>query len=392
MTKITLLKIGLVVQVMLRFSSTLNSQSTNYAISRKDLNVPQAKLSQVASKIEFIPLEFNRDCTIDMFYGYQVAKAGDNWLVWSIVGNGFIFNPDGKYLGKVGKKGKGPGEYTQFRRITWDEGSKKYLMLLTQNRVNVYNPDGSFDRQVKYNIDGEIWKIAILKDKWILLESVPQGGDFVKLQYQYSDNKGVTRAPVTIDLKNIIGNRPYFTDWNSFYVYDEMLRFGGYPPYIIYQLDRLNKWESIYSFEIPVKQLPDNLNPMPPNNAEFENFVATYGKLDWVQEFNNFFLVRFTSPKRNHFLVRKGTRELLNCSYDENSKLGVGLIDDLAGGPCFLPMLETRQNEWITLISSSDLIEKSQPHGRYANELRNAQKKVDQNSNPVIIKVTLITL
>jgi hypothetical protein len=190
------------VQVTLLSSSTLCSQTEHYEITKKDLRNPQAKLSQVASKIEFIPLEFNKECLIDMHYGYHVTKAGENWLVSSSFGSGFIFNSQGKYLGKVGQKGKGPGEYTQFHQIMWDKGIEKYLMLMSQNRINIYNPDGSFSHQIKYETYGKIWSIAIIKDKWIFLEAVPKEGDFVKLQYQYSDRNGITQSPVNIDIGN----------------------------------------------------------------------------------------------------------------------------------------------------------------------------------------------
>lgn len=388
MTKKTFLVFWVYVQMTLLSASTLYSQTVHYAITKKDLRTPQAKLSQVASKIEFIPLEFNKECLIEMHYGYQVTKAGENWLVSSSFGSGFIFNSEGKYLGKVGRKGKGPGEYTQFYRIMWDDEIEKYLMLMSRNRINVYNPDGSFNHLVKFDIEGDIWKIAALNGKWIFLKAVPDG-DNVKLQYQYSDHNGITQAPVTLDFKNTLGKLPYMAIWNRFYVWDGNLRFGGYPPYEIYQKDHLNNWKSIYSFEIPAKPLPDNLNLVPPNDSEYQTFVQTFGQLDMVQEFSKFFLVEFRSPKRHYFLVNKDRKGLLNCSYDTNTKLGEGLIDDLSGGPCFLPSLEIGNNEWVSLVSALDLIEKSHPQGPCAKDLKNTLKNIDQNSNPVIVKVTL---
>jgi hypothetical protein len=89
--------------------------------------------------------------------------------------------------------------------------------------------------------------------------------------------------------------------------------------------------------------------------------------------------------------VNKDSKGLLNCSYDydTHTKLGEGLIDDLSGGPCFLPRLETGNSEWISLVSALDIIENSQPQGPYANILKKTLEHIDQNSNPVIVKVTL---
>jgi hypothetical protein len=70
------------------------------------------------------------------------------YILDSFIAKGvFVFNMDGKFIGKIGSLGKGPGEYTNISDFTIDTVNQE-LYLLANQRIHKYTADGTFIKTI----------------------------------------------------------------------------------------------------------------------------------------------------------------------------------------------------------------------------------------------------
>ncbi|MFW5804797.1 MAG: 6-bladed beta-propeller, partial [bacterium] len=83
----------------------------NYNISNGITENANLNLSSIADDIITVALETTEDCSLGAI---RETRITDQYiLVRDDFQQVFLFTIDGKFIREVGKKGKGPGEYTQ---------------------------------------------------------------------------------------------------------------------------------------------------------------------------------------------------------------------------------------------------------------------------------------
>ena len=108
-------------------------------------NPVAVKLSEVASSVEYIPLELKDSAYL--FAGMNIL-ATDNSYVFQSANKSvnvafYEFDKDGKYMRSVGSKGRAKGEFVSPKGLCYNSVTKDYA-LLDQNKLIIYGPDGSF--------------------------------------------------------------------------------------------------------------------------------------------------------------------------------------------------------------------------------------------------------
>ena len=103
-------------------------------------------LSKYASDIEYIPLETSQESLLPgsavicydkgRFYFWTVSIAGGKDIA--------VFDTCGKFINRIGKLGRGPGEYPNIYHLTMedDKDSTNICVVSLQNAV-IYNTDGN---------------------------------------------------------------------------------------------------------------------------------------------------------------------------------------------------------------------------------------------------------
>lgn len=144
-----------------------------------DLHVKrQINISSIADSISYISLETSPNCLISEIK--EVQQNSDKLFIRSKNGELFCFSKSGKFLNKIGRKGKGPKEYyflldyvisdsfvyilDYSQRIALYDHAGKFkeylkttkqasrMMLLTKNNIACYVPDSQFKSEEKiYN-------------------------------------------------------------------------------------------------------------------------------------------------------------------------------------------------------------------------------------------------
>lgn len=128
-------------------------------------------LSDFADDIIYIPLDSNI-----MLGNINKLEVTDSCFFISTVGSELlVFDRSGKFKNKIGKIGKGPGEYWHSNNFAIDKKSK-LIYLLDQKRVIVYSFNGDYVRDFsirKYG--GDIQDISFLDGKIYLFEFISFG-------------------------------------------------------------------------------------------------------------------------------------------------------------------------------------------------------------------------
>lgn len=112
------------------------------------------RLQDIAD-VRYIPLETNSDVLLDK--DAAIDYVSDKYYVISNRRNGdvFVFNPDGKIKTHFNKKGKGPMEYIQIRRLVFDEKNGEILITFysSPQKFLVYAIDGTYKRTLYLSQD-----------------------------------------------------------------------------------------------------------------------------------------------------------------------------------------------------------------------------------------------
>ncbi|WP_317468941.1 6-bladed beta-propeller [Bacteroides hominis] len=109
--------------------------------------VPSLLLSEVAEKLEIVPLEMTDQSMLGEIRRIQVTDHN----IWIDHGREFYiyrFSRSGKFLNKIGSIGQGPGEYTTYSTFLVDEDKKEVYIIANTNGVLAYDFEGNFKRKI----------------------------------------------------------------------------------------------------------------------------------------------------------------------------------------------------------------------------------------------------
>ncbi len=102
----------------------------------KEIDGTVFNLSTIADSIEYIPLETTDSSFISQIVDIQLTKDFI-FIQDRILEKLLVFSRSGKFLNQIGRKGKGPGEYTSLFTFTTDpEGQNVYLYTSSDRVLN----------------------------------------------------------------------------------------------------------------------------------------------------------------------------------------------------------------------------------------------------------------
>jgi len=77
-------------------------------------------------------------------YSYTINEAGSIYIYDSQDPAVKVFNPEGRFIGTIGRKGQGPGEFQSVSRIVCVPGKRLLTLDGDQNRISLFTDEGSF--------------------------------------------------------------------------------------------------------------------------------------------------------------------------------------------------------------------------------------------------------
>lgn len=310
-------------------------------------NKKELVLSQIATDIQYIPLETKEECLITSVS--QVFAFKNKIIVFDErQRNIYLFENTGKFIRKIGKKGVGPGEYNEAFRVSFND---KDSSILVKDRDNIfYGIDGIFIKKVaKFP---EMGQIDFLGDNIVFSFGRP---DFVfndNFQIAICDknfkvqNRLINRKSEKITLENegkIMGNM-----MNHLQYFSDTLSYWEYKYDTIYRIPDINTCIPRYTFRYSRKQTFSE----PPEGSQarvVEKLIETKSYI-----FLQLYDPAGTSIESvdNEMVYFKKTKEIMTLKFRENIR---GIINDIDGGLQVLPRKSLKDGRIYTSFSPFDL-------------------------------------
>ncbi len=204
------------------------NQLPNYKIGDALIKCDIANKNELISSIRYIQLETSDSCLISepIYFSLYIDKI----IIADSKHNVFLFDTTGKFVKRIGIKGKGPGEYQTIFGYSFDHSTGNIHLSSPQNTM-VYDINGDYIKKLNFKFDFE--SMLVDDGKYIVTKPAFQFPDKTARSVIeiYSENGDVIKK---IDHRGEIGEIPYFTMiyYKNGYTYyreelsDTLLRFG----------------------------------------------------------------------------------------------------------------------------------------------------------------------
>ena len=152
-------------------SCTKNKQNSQalieespYIISTKNNILKTVRYDNFLNNLKFVKLETAQHCLI----GGEIKNVKiDNDLIFILDNNTnlFVFELNGKFLRKIGRRGNGPGEVQSISNFCLNKEMKEIMLFdITKNTILIFGYRGNFVKSIKFNQRLDIKKFeALLK-------------------------------------------------------------------------------------------------------------------------------------------------------------------------------------------------------------------------------------
>jgi hypothetical protein len=110
---------------------------------------PAASLSEVLQPVRTFALQTPASSPIVRLSGVDIATDGRLVVTDGADASAHLFSADGRLLKVLGRKGSGPGEFQIPLSPRFGPDGRIHVLDVRQNRISVFYPDGSLDREVR---------------------------------------------------------------------------------------------------------------------------------------------------------------------------------------------------------------------------------------------------
>ena len=364
------------------------------------------KLSDIAERIEYIPLEFKPECAIGGVA--QVYFAQDDIFILAMGGtNNFLrFDKNGKFLNVIGSRGRGPGEYIDALFFTVDTAKRQvYLNANWIPSIIVYDYEGRYLRTIikDYSFTYEIFYL-------------PESNELAHINSPFSQADRTQPTPFFLSVTDIDNNRVFQNKFllPSLLSSDQKV-VGGYSSLLggnqLFLSEEMNDTIFVYSHGLFNPYLILNYGKYKLTlNAKILAYNRVAGATDRyiimthiVLETPQFLFLLFVQENGKRYLLRfdKHNQEYATFIVEEKREI-ITLIElfynDIDGGFPIIWRSMPRYNKLVRIVDAYDMKEiltseyfsNSEAKDPQAKErLKNLVDSLDDEDNPVIMKVIL---
>lgn len=361
-------------------------------IGQQIKNVEHKYLSEFVDELKYIPLETSLECLL----GQDISKIEifDEKIFVSDYKHIYIFDMKGKFLFKVAKQGKGPGEYQSkgFQDFLINRDDKNIVIFdLFTKRLITYGFDGSFlfEKKISFMPGPSEW---ISKNTFTVFnmgytyEELPwtdiyfldlQGKTVNKNQFKYEKDKkyGFTVFPAL------------------FYTFEGKTRYKNPYQELIYEIGSNYSLSPVYYLDYGVYKSKSELDEFKINiNAKKEVTVHTNPQssekigVTRLAETKDYLHICYVHKDEKQYGVYDKKMQKFYRVFDEKFE-SYGFSDDMLGGIPFVPKSIT-SDYLVSYVQAYSLIESLQKNDKNT-KLKDILSKIKEGDNPVLIIASL---
>jgi hypothetical protein len=380
-------------------SGSFSGQDKFFEIKYEDIlkNKKVVLLSQVASNVEYIKLETNKDCLIG---GIRECLFTDNLIFINNKDHILKFSRDGKFLQKIGSPGRGPGEIDLIRTMSLIP--EKKMIAVQKNAIReimYFSFDGAVIKTVK--IPDALY-IKVMNDgRFIAYDAGADG--FNKNTFSLINENGDTISAIknyctwknTSGMVIMAGSYPMpFTSKNKWYFKDRYYD----TIYTVFS----NKIIPSYAIKLGKYRLPDELRleRLGLNNTQvFKEKAPNYFYTTLFESAGKLFIVSNCFGKGENKYLLYDKQERIGTLLNNGSNSSTGFINDLDAGIDFWPIGVVNDNQVyrpLNIVSLKKELENKSEEiaAKYPDKKKALAKLIsesDISDNPILMIVTLIS-
>lgn len=338
------------------------------------------------SGINLIALESNNDCQMG-----QISKIffSENRIIIydQILKCVFFFNSDGKYLYKIDKKGKGPGEYIDISTIDYNRLTKEVIIAdLNYHKLLIYSIDGVFLRE----------KIIPFTSSEFCISN-----NYFFFYTNYNPNIGTKEdfkynLIVTDNSFRVVDKIFGFSNLNKIHLFSSGTAFAHYlnsedflfnPVYsdTIYEIQNYTI-QPKYVLDFKGKKLSieffsdEKISPEKFQKVISEKIPALMGLLDVKKRV---FFYYYYEQKFNYVFIEKNSTHIKCFNRISDKK-------KLFKGIPFIQPIASSSNSLVSVIEPSMLIDLSKNYSQFlTNDIVKLASTLQENSNPILLLYNL---
>lgn len=317
-----------IVSIVLFIISCKSQKKNLYEFDPISLTENAINLSEIADNVTYIPLD--KTFPLGLIYKYEFVN---NSIYLSAKDIGIlVYNRDGKFLRRIGKIGRGPGEYIFPVFFTVDNKTETTYVLDSGGIIKVYSKTGRFLRNLSLKDYGESTDNINLFDSKLLVHYMVQ---FPETKYDWIvlDSLGNLLRSKNMTIQSIT------TKWGESggtYKYENKMHYWNPFNDTVFSILPNLSYKASFLIKPGEYRFP---------KSDFKAFeqLTKYMHLYRIFETQKFIIIKYVFNKKiNIVLIDKSNQKsfLMNLEPESNipgSDLVGGISNDFDGGLLFLP-------------------------------------------------------
>ena len=324
--------------------------------------------TNLISNIEYIPLETNEECLIGnisrLIYRNERFYLFDLFITNSI----YVFNRKGKFIYKIDKVGKGPGEYVSISDFDVDDNDNIYVFDAGgKRRLICYKEQGGVFESIKP-------PKSFIEFKFInnnkLIAYLPFSKKGIEGGYAIMDKTGGGSEEI-IPFRKQIDNDQHFYETSHIFRSEKSIYFSPRYTNEIYKV-KDNKASKVYSFSYDVRPSEEYISDLLNRKVQYlenDNYVLS---ISGIYDTDNTIVVSFKHRKHMNLFISKesGNKVLMR-----NMSIDTGFNNHNIYG--------STGEQFIGVTSNIDNVDINNLN--ISEETRSELEMRETNSNPVLV-------
>ena len=163
-------------------------------IVKTEYTSPKAiELDNMVELKESVLLEQNKECYIQE--PYKMIKAKNYYIIYGFKFGVLVFDNKGKFIRRIGKKGNGPGEYSQFFSVHYIDENNIVIHSTDSRKMLIYNINGELISEQNTKTPAIIENIIKYNDNYYLYGPLNENYMIERFDKYYNYKDGVLKIP-----------------------------------------------------------------------------------------------------------------------------------------------------------------------------------------------------